>query len=279
MHQPRSLDDVTAPAVRDVDNLPVAWREAGPPGGETVVFLHGLGASRTAWDPQLGFLAARGWRCAAWDMPGYGSSPPARAPLTFELLAAVAAQWLDALECPTAHVVGLSLGGMIAQHLALLHPRRVRSLALLDTSPAFGFDGVTVAREWIDARLRPLVGHESLASIAPRVLSSMMSPHASSDAFDQAVAAMSRVSSASFAAAVRCLVGHDVRDTIDRVRAPTIVMVGQLDNETPLPYAEFLATTIPGAQLAVVAGAGHISNLEQPAIVNDLLADFLARLV
>ena len=80
---------------RDVDAAPVAWREAGA--GPTVVFLHGLGMTRTGFDPQLAALADR-FRCVAWDMPGYGASPPRPAPLTFAALADAVDGLLDALE-------------------------------------------------------------------------------------------------------------------------------------------------------------------------------------
>src|SRR5690349_12205610 len=152
---------------------PIAWREAGPRDGEHVALLHGLGGSRTAWDPQIEALAAAGYRVAAWDMPGYGASESIE-PLSFGALADAVGRWLDALGAESAHVVGLSLGGMIAQHVALRLPARVRSLALLDTSPAFGLDGTTTADDWLDQRLRPLASGETPASIAPAVLKAIM---------------------------------------------------------------------------------------------------------
>ena len=93
---------------------------------------------------------------------------------------------------------------------------------------------------------------------------------------DEAIAAMERIPSAGLAAAARCLVTHDVRDGLRDIAAPTLVVVGEHDEETPPTYARYLAEHIPGARLAVVAGAGHISNLEQPDAVNRLLLEFLA---
>ena len=126
---------------RDVDGA-IAWREAGE--GAVVVLLHGLGGSRTAWEPQLAALSPT-WRAVAWDLPGYGASAPLDGPLTFDALADAVARLLDATGTDAAHLVGLSFGGMIAQHAALRHPARVRSLALLSTSPAFGLDGTSAA--------------------------------------------------------------------------------------------------------------------------------------
>ena len=259
----------------DVDAAPVAWREAGPADGDAVLFLHGLGGSRVAWDPQLDALAAGGFRCAAWDMPGYGASVTPDGALTFTLLADAVVAWMDALDVAAAHVVGLSLGGMIAQHVALRSPARVCSLALLDTSPAFNFDGATTAESWIEQRLAPMQTGASPASMADTVLRAIMGPDVADAAVAKGVAAMSRISGDGLAAAVRCLVTHNVRSELHRITVPTLVIVGEHDRETPLPYATFIADAIPGARLEVVAGAGHITNLEQPAAVNRLLVGFL----
>jgi len=254
---------------------PIAWRECGPADGACVALLHGLGGSCTAWEPQLTALADAGYRAAAWDMPGYGGSRPIE-PLTFGALVGAVASWLDALEVHAAHLAGLSLGGMVAQHVALELPTRVESLMLLDTSPAFGFDGSTTASEWLNARLAPLGEGETPATIARAVLRSIMADDASSDALDAAAAAMERVPSSGLAAAARCLVTHDLRDRLHEITAPTLVLVGELDAETPASYSAFLADQIANAQLAIVPGAGHISNLERPEVVNQRMLDFLS---
>lgn len=256
----------------DVDET-IAWRQAGPANGPHVALLHGLGGSRVAWDPQLEALAAAGFCAAAWDMPGYGASA-AIEPLTFEALADAVGRWLDALGADSAHIVGLSLGGMLAQHVALRMPGRVRSLTLLDTSPAFGLDGTTEA-EWLGERLRPLEVGETPATIAPHVLRAIMADSVSRETLDAAIAAMARIPSTGLAAAARCLVTHDLRGRLHEIAAPTLVIVGEQDRETPASYSAFLAEQIAGARLAVVSGAGHISNLEAPDQVNRLLLDFL----
>ena len=274
--------------LQDVDAAPVAWRECVPARGEhepaegttteVVLFLHGLGGSRTGWDPQLTDLAEAGYHCAAWDMPGYGCSAPAPAPLTFDVLADACAMWMDALGAAAAHVVGLSLGGMVAQHVALRHPRRVRSLVLMDTSPAFGLDGTTSAESWMAQRLQPLRDGSTPADMAPQVLRGIMAPGVSDGVLATAVAAMSRIPTAGLAAAIECLVTHDTRARLREIAAPTLVMVGEHDDETPLAYAAHLADGIPGSHLEQVPAAGHISNLEAPAAVNHLLRQFLSQL-
>jgi 3-oxoadipate enol-lactonase len=263
--------------VRDVDATPVAWREvlvgAVDASRRPVAFLHGLGGSRVAWDPQLDALAA-GRRGLAWDMPGYGASAPLPA-MTFAALADRAATWLASAGAAPAHVVGLSMGGMVALHLALAHPEVVRSLVLIDSSPAFGFDGSITADAWIEARLARLREGETPATIARGSITAIAAPGASEAAIGLGVEAMSRVTPAAYEQAVRCLVTHDVRSRLATVGCPTLVLVGELDRETPVPFSEHLATTIPVARLEVVPGAGHLSSLERPDVVNPIIADFL----
>ena len=259
--------------MRDLDEDPVAWREAGE--GPAVLFLHGLGMSRTGFDPQLTELSDRR-RCIAWDMPGYGASPLPAGGLTFPLLADAVAALLDRLELSSAHLVGLSMGGQIALHAALAHPARVRSLALLDTSPAFGLDG-TDPEEWKRLRLEPLEQGAEPAAFAEQVLRGVMGPRVTDAQVAEAVATMSRITAPALAAAVRNLVTHDVRARLGEIEAPTLVLCGELDEETPLAYSEALRDGIAGAELAIVPGVGHVSNLEAPEAVNALLTAFLDR--
>jgi pimeloyl-ACP methyl ester carboxylesterase len=262
--------------LRDHDARPVAWREAGPAGGELVVLLHGLGGSRIAWEPQLASLAAAGYRAAAWDMPGYGvSAPPPQ--WTFDALADAAATWINDFGVGAAHVVGLSMGGMVALHLALAEAALTRSLVLCDTSPAFGFDGTTTADAWVEARLAPIRDGATPASIAAAVFGSIMAPTAT--AVGEATEAMARIDPEAFEGAVRCLPSHDVRAQLAEIGVPTLVIVGEFDRETPPSYARFLADRIAASRYVEIAGAGHISNLERPVQFNAALLDFLATVV
>ncbi len=121
------------------------------------------------------------------------------------------------------------MGGQIALHTALRHPARVRSLALLDSSPAFGLDG-TDPEAWKRLRLDPLDAGETPASIAEPVLRSIMAPGADEAAVAAAVASMSRISAEGLRAAIECLPSHDVRDRLGEIAVPTLVLVGELDD-------------------------------------------------
>ena len=209
-------------------------------------------------------------RCVAWDAPGYGASEPGPDPLTFDALADAAAALLDRLDAERADVVGMSFGGMIAQYLALRHPARVRTLALLCTSPKFGLDG-TRPDEWRAARLAPLDAGVTPAGMAREVLSALAAPDASRAVVDEAERAMARIPPEGLRAAIACLVTHDTRARLRDIAAPATVLVGERDEETPVAYASALADGIEGARLIVIPGAGHLLNLEAPAAVNEAL--------
>jgi pimeloyl-ACP methyl ester carboxylesterase len=259
--------------VHDVERDGLAWRERGT--GEPVVLLHGLGGSRIAWEPQLAALGDR-WRVVAWDMPGYGASASPDGPLSFGALADAVAQLIDLVAAERAHVVGLSFGGMVAQHAALRHPDRVASLALLSSSPAFGLDGTT-AQDWRAARLAPLDAGRTPSDFADDVLRAIAGPHISPEALAGQRAAMERISADGLRAAIDCLVTHDTRADLPRIAAPALVLAGALDEETPVTYAQVLADGIPGARLEVIEGAGHLLSAEAPDAVNALLAEHLER--
>ena len=249
----------------DVDGERFAWREAGQ--GDVLLLLHGLGGSRISWEPQLAALSSH-HRVAAWDLPGYGASAPLLDdPVTFAALAQAAADWIAVLDGGRAHVVGISMGAMIAQYLAAWHPPCVRSLTLLSTSPAFGLDG-TRPDEWVAERLAPLESGQQPAEFADRVLRAIAGPHIDEAAFDGQRRAMARISGPALQRSIECLVTHDARALLPTIEAPTLVMVGELDEETPPSYAQLLSEQMPHAWLQTVPHAGHLLNAEAPDVVN-----------
>ena len=255
----------------DVDGERFAWRESG--NGELIVLLHGLGGSRISWEPQLAALSAN-HRVAAWDLPGYGASAPLPGDsTTFPALAHAVTDWIAALHRTSAlhdgpaHVVGISMGAMIAQYLAAWHPEYVRSLTLLSTSPAFGLDG-TSPQKWQAARLAPLAAGQQPADFADRVLRGLAGPNIDEATLDSQRNAMARITGPALQRSIECLITHDARPLLAGITAPTLVMVGESDKETPPTYAHVLSEGIPHAWLQVVPAVGHLLNVEAADVVN-----------
>ncbi len=239
-----------------------------------MLFLHGLGGSRTSWEPQLARLSDA-FRCIAWDMPGYGASAPIQ-PLTFAAIADAVARLLDAARVERAHLVGESFGGMHALHVAAHHPDRVARLVLANTSPAFGLDG-TDPDAWRAARLAPLDAGLTPADIAEDVLTSIAGPALSDDALTMRAAGFARIPAAGLRAAVECLPAHDVRERLGAIASPALVVAGGFDTETPVAYSRILADGLQNAELIVLDGVGHLAVSEVPQTFNRLVRDFLGR--
>ena len=209
----------------------------------------------------------------AWDLPGYGNSERLASPVTFAALGDAVARFADVIGAERVHLVGLSFGGMIAQYVAAWHADRVATLTLMATSPKFGLDG-TSPEEWRSARLVPLDAGIEPIEFAPRVLAAIAGPQITSEALGGQVRAAANVSGAALRTSIDVLIEHDSRDILGLVTAPTQCLVGELDTETPVEYASAIAQRIPRARLHVVAGAGHLLNVEAPEVVNELLDNF-----
>ena len=217
---------------------------------------------RTAWEPQLAACA---------DVPplrrlGHARlrrrRPRSRRALVRARSADAVGRLLDAARPEAAHVVGLSMGGQIALHTALRHPAVVRSLALLDSSPAFGLDG-TDPEAWKRAAARRARRRRRRPASMARAGAAV--DHGAGRRADAARGRGGRVDVAHpgrrrCARRSSCLSTHDVRERLGEIAVPTLVLVGEHDEETPPAYAEALAGRHRRARtLEIIPGAGHIS--------------------
>ena len=195
--------------------------------------------------------------------------------MTFNGLADAVADFVGVLGADQVHLVGISFGGMIAQYAAA----RPRARSLADI--AVDEPGVRARRhepdEWRAARLAPLDLGREPADIADAC--SPRSPVRTSraDAMAGQIAAMARISAPALRRSIDCLITHDSRAVLPTITAPTLCLVGDLDDETPLAYAVAVADLIPGRGCAVIEGAGHLLNVEAPDAVNDAILDHIAR--
>lgn len=249
------------------------YEEAGS--GTPVVFAHGLTFSRRMWDRQVEALSPR-YRCLSYDFLGHGGSSLGDAEYTLEdeaeSLHALIARW----GASPAHVVGLSMGGMVALRLALAHPEDVRSLALLDTSA----EAELPERAPLYEQLAATAKARGPDSVADPVAAIMFSP-GFVQSHPEAVEAYKRSFSAldmeGLERATRAVARRtNVLDRISQISVPTLVIVGGEDGATTPDRAEHIVERVRGARLETIAGAGHMTTVEQPERVSELLAGFLA---
>lgn len=243
--------------------------------GPFVVFLHGIGGNRDNWRDQLPVFGKH-FHVAAWDARGYGDSDDYDGPLSFADVSRDLIRVFEHFKVTRAHIVGLSMGGRIAQEFAALFPERVATLTLADTHASFKDFPPETQHSFVAMRLKPLVEEGlSPADIAPRVARSLMGPNASAAVLERLVASVARLHKESYIKTVKSTVDFDRRDDLERIRAPTLVLNGEHDKLTPPAMARDIAAQIPGARVEIIADAGHLINIEQPETFNRLVLDFL----
>jgi pimeloyl-ACP methyl ester carboxylesterase len=245
--------------------------EAGS--GPAIVLLHAGIADRSMWAELLEPLAAAGHRVVAFDLPGFGEAEPApgeQAPW-LDVLSA-----MDALSIERAALVGNSFGGAVALRVALVAPERVSALALI-SAPGVEFEPSAQLRAAWDAEEAPLDRGDTEAAVAA-VVEAWTLPDAPQELRGR-VAAMQRRIFEVQAGITEPTEGPDPAEEHPELLAgldfPVLVAAGEHDMPDFLDAAEQLAQTLPRAQRAVIAGAGHLAPLETPAAFRELLLGFL----
>jgi pimeloyl-ACP methyl ester carboxylesterase len=252
-----------------------AFEERG--GGDTaVVMLHGVGGGSAAWADQLESLARAGYRAVAWDAPGYGDSP-AIEPYTMDGLARALEGLVDALAARRVVLLGHSMGGMLAQEAAVAYPGKLAGLVLSATSPAFGKPDGEWQRAFLRERLGPLDAGKTMADLAPVLVGGMVGPDADPAGVERAIEVMSRVPGATYRKALHAIVGFDRRSALGRFHLPVLALAGERDATAPPAVMEKMAGKIPGAVYVLLAGCGHLANLERPRAFDAALLGWLAR--
>ncbi len=253
----------------------IAYAEKGQ--GETVIFLHGIGGNRRNWDGELRHFG-RTCHAVAMDFRGYGDSDAIEDGFEFTDFVSDVTRVLDAMGVRKAHVVGLSMGGLVAQALYSRVPERVMSLSLVACRAADEPMLPPVRREaFIRERLEPLRmgGSEALAvSLAPKLLGSTASP----EARDQVMDSLRKVRPEAYFKIMEARMRVAPMLDPGTVRVPTLVVGSDEDQVAPLEQMRALAAAIQGARLKEIRGAGHLINLEKPQEFQLALENFLAGL-
>ena len=241
---------------------------AGPADAPVIAFSHSVGATLEMWDAQVRALSNR-YRCLRYDTRGHGRSQAKDEPVSIADLADDLAGLLDALGIETAHVAGLSLGGMTAQEFALRHPHRLGRLVLMATSARMsgGY-----------AERAALVRAKGMEPIADAVMQRWFTP-AFFAAEPATVAAFRarfvKLDPAGYAVCCLAIGEMDLRERIAGIAAPTLIIAGIDDPATPPAMLEDIRARISGSELIVLPQVSHILAVEQAAMVNRHLAAFL----
>ena len=254
----------------------VHFEEANPTGTPPAVLLHGLGSAGEAWQLQFEPLSGLGFRVVAPDVPGFGWSPWPGGKVSIPRLAEFVARFMEGVGAAPAHVMGISMGGVIALQLALDYPDKVRSLVLVNAfarlrprSP--GEWGYFLAR----ALMVRLMGLEKQADLVAR----RIFPRPEHEELRQVLKRhILQANPRVYRAVMGALFRFDVRDRLREIRVPTLVVTGEVDTTVAPDLQEDLARGIPNAQHVVIPGAGHAVIADSPDAFNRAITEFYREL-
>ncbi|NNL84157.1 MAG: alpha/beta fold hydrolase [Myxococcales bacterium] len=247
-------------------------REQGE--GDPLVLIHGLGMSGALWRNQVD-LFSENFRTIAVDLRGFGESsrPAETGSYAIDRLAEDIADVARALELPPCHVLGTSMGGFVAQALALAHPEVCRSLLLCHTGPRMSIPPDVLAARIDALRTKPLEEYAEL------VIGQALAPGASPELVAWVRDMIVRNDKRAYTQVLtEGLSAFDLSHRVAEISAPTLVVIGELDGVIPPEEGRELAREIPGAILVEIAGVGHLGYAEKPAAFNEAILRFLRSL-
>jgi pimeloyl-ACP methyl ester carboxylesterase len=249
-----------------LNGIAIEYQDGGQ--GSPVLLGHGYSATGRMWDGQRAALGDR-YRVISWDMRGHGQTESPDDPAQYSTPLIVSDMRALLVHCGVERAVvgGLSLGGYVSLAFYLKHPEMVRALVICDSGP--GYRNAEARAGWNARALERAAelerkGLEALAGRS-REMREAMGHHRSAQGLAHAARGMLAQD------------GPEVIDGLGTIKVPTLIIVGDQDRPFIAP-CEYMAKKIPGARLEVIAGAGHSSNLDQPAAFNRVLGDFLQSL-
>lgn len=249
----------------------IYWDEQGQ--GEAILLIMGLSYSSDMWFRTRPVLAAQ-YRTIAFDNRGVGRSDVPPGPYSIALMASDAAAVLDAAGVESAHILGVSMGGMIAQEFALQYPHRVRSLILGCTSPG-GVHAIQAEPSVNQTLSRDRMTPEEAAEAIIPFIYDPGTPRSRIDE-DMAIRRPWVQRPEGFMAQVLAIVTWEAYSRLSRIQAPTLVVHGESDRLVPSGNGELLAARISGAKLVMIPRASHIFVTDQPEAAHRAVLDFLA---
>ena len=242
-----------------------------------LVCLHGIGGDATSFRAQIAGLAGPGQRVLSWDMPGYGNSAPLAA-MDFAALCDRLVAALDELGLTRVVIAGQSIGGMIAQEMAIHHPDRVAGLVLIATVPGFGGRDDSFRDSFLAARLAPLDQGIGMSALAAEAIPAVLGPDADSATRDDAITAMAAIPEAAYRQVLATLVSFNRRDDQHLITCPSLLIAGGKDDNSPARVMAKMADRLPDAALLVIDNAGHLVNSEAHQDCNKAMLAFLQTL-
>ncbi len=248
----------------------------GPDDAPVVTFSHALGADLGVWQAQAEACSER-YRVLRYDTRGHGDTDAPTGPYSLEQLAGDVVALLETLGIAKTYFVGLSMGGMIGQVLALEHPQLVRGLILCDTASGRGeLDQATWDTNW-KMRIESVLS-DGLGPQLDATIERWLSPQWAAD-HPEVVAGIRRTIEktpvAGYVGCCHAISKLDLTERLSEISCPTLVIVGEDDQGTPVSAARVIHERIAGSRLCIVPAARHLANVECADLVNREILSFL----
>lgn len=254
------------------NGISIHYTLEGPAHAPVVTMSHSLATDLSMWDPTVSPLKER-FRVLRYETRGHGRTDAPKGAYTLEQLADDALALLKALNIERTHWVGLSMGGMIGQTLALKAPHVFASLSLCDTSSRVPAEAKAAWQDRI--RIAESEGMEPL--VEPTLTRWFTEPFRKSrkDVTDRVATMIRTTPPAGYAGCCHAIAALDLTDRLHAIKMPTIAIVGEDDPGTPVAAHKVIHERIAGSRLEIIPKAAHLANMEQPEAFNKALTGFL----
>lgn len=259
-------------ATLNCNGIDIRYRIDGDGDGPWLVLAHSLATDLTLWDDNLAALTPH-FRVLRYDSRGHGGSSAPAMPYDFAMLATDALGLMDALGVEHAHFCGISMGGMVAQHVALMAPARIERLVLVSTTSSYPAEARMLWRDRIAA-----VRADGMAPlVAPTLERWFTAPYRQQhpEVMERIGTLIRTTPADGYIGSGHAIAALDTTDRLSQLRCPTLVVVGAADAGTPPGMGRRIADQIPGARFESLAAASHLCNVEQAALFNRQLVAFL----
>jgi len=257
-----------------VNGIEIEYQLDGPASAPVVMLSQSLATTMEMWKPQLPALT-KDYRVLSYDMRGHGRTSAPVGPYSFATLAGDVVALLDHLKIERVAFVGLSIGGMIGQQLAIHHAGRLRCAALCCTTSAIP---VTVRPVW-DERIAAVEGGGMATQVATTLERWFTAPYraAHPDVIEWIGGMIANTPVAGFVGCGRAIQGHNITAELATIKLPVLVLAGEKDPGLPPAMSAVIHGAIAGSEYAVIPDAAHLANVEQADAFTRLVTAFLAR--
>jgi len=254
----------------------IAFTQIGT--GDLVIFIHGIGGNKENWYQNMEVLS-KTFNVVALDLRGYGESEDFLGPMNFSDVADDIQRLVLFLGEKKCHVVGLSMGAQISLYFYEKYPDLTQSLVLCDAPLGFQDFTESEREKFIRLRRKPIEDGTDLKTMAINIADTLIGKKSNKLAYDQLVESMVKLRKETYLRAIDTFVKSDHYNIFPKLDIPVLVLVGELDNLTPVSMAKEISRKIGGSILKIISNAGHLSNIENPGEFNKVVLGFLSNLV